>query len=121
MSFRTPTIPLFTSILILLLAGICSESISSTPVTVIASDIDAPAVSAATTTHPAQKPAPPPDDHAAEVDALFDFVAQNAPGAAVIVIQDGTILYKQGYGLADRKRRTPNTPQTTFHLASAGK
>jgi CubicO group peptidase (beta-lactamase class C family) len=67
------------------------------------------------------KKAPQPDNHAVEVDALFSFVAEGEPGAAVIVIKEGEILYQQGYGLADRKHRTPTTPQTAFHLASAGK
>jgi CubicO group peptidase (beta-lactamase class C family) len=43
------------------------------------------------------------------------------PGAAVLVVKDGKVLLKKGYGLADLDKRTPVTPETTFELASGSK
>ena len=40
---------------------------------------------------------------------------------SVLIAQDGEVLLTQGYGLADRARQIPNTPQTRFHLASISK
>jgi CubicO group peptidase (beta-lactamase class C family) len=40
---------------------------------------------------------------------------------SVLIAQDGEILLRRGYGLADRLQRIPNTPQTRFHLGSTTK
>ena len=57
-----------------------------------------------------------------QVDALFASVlGKEAPGAAVVVIQNGRILHKQAYGLANLELGVPNTPQTKFRLASVTK
>ncbi len=57
-----------------------------------------------------------------QVDALFDCVAGvDAPGAAVLVAQNGNVLLAKGYGFADIEHRVPNTPQTKFRLASVTK
>jgi len=62
------------------------------------------------------------EEKAKRVNALFtDFVALDSPGAAVIVIQDGKILYQAGYGLANVKKGRAITPQTIFHMASTSK
>jgi CubicO group peptidase (beta-lactamase class C family) len=42
-------------------------------------------------------------------------------GGAVLVRQAGTLLLDRGYGDADRARQRPNTPQTTFQIASISK
>ena len=57
-----------------------------------------------------------------QVDAIFaSFVTEDSPGGVVIVVQDGQILYKAGYGLADMEEGTPITVQSIFHLGSVGK
>ena len=57
-----------------------------------------------------------------QVDTIFaSFVTEDSPGGAVIVIQDGKILHKAGYGLADIEEGTPITVQSIFHLGSVGK
>lgn len=57
-----------------------------------------------------------------DVDALFtEFITATAPGAAVLVAKSGQIVHQAGYGLANLTTRTRNTPQTIFHMASAGK
>jgi CubicO group peptidase (beta-lactamase class C family) len=40
---------------------------------------------------------------------------------SVLIAQDGKIFLSKGYGLADRARGIPNTPQTRFHLGSITK
>jgi CubicO group peptidase (beta-lactamase class C family) len=43
------------------------------------------------------------------------------PGAAVLVLHDGTTIARRGYGSADLELGSPVTPQTNFRLASLTK
>jgi CubicO group peptidase (beta-lactamase class C family) len=52
---------------------------------------------------------------------LTGLVQTNDPGFAVLVAQDGRILFEKGYGWADRERGVPVTPQTIFRIASITK
>ena len=55
-------------------------------------------------------------------DAVFAAWAKPAtPGCALGVLQDGTMLYGQGYGLADVEHSVPITSTTVFHVASLSK
>jgi CubicO group peptidase (beta-lactamase class C family) len=55
-------------------------------------------------------------------DALFsDAISNNVPGAAVLVAQNGKVLFKKGYGLADVPHNTPITPETRFRIGSITK
>ncbi len=63
-----------------------------------------------------------------ELQAFVDpYVAQSmaaahVPGAAVVFVKDGKILYARGYGFADLARRTPVDPErTVFRVASVSK
>ena len=59
---------------------------------------------------------------AAKVDQLFaNFIGKAEPGAAVIVIQQGKVLYKAAYGLADLEQVSALTPRHIFHIGSVGK
>jgi D-alanyl-D-alanine carboxypeptidase len=40
---------------------------------------------------------------------------------AVLVAKDGRVLFRRAYGLADRKRRIPNTLRTRFRIGSMNK
>ncbi len=63
-----------------------------------------------------------PAGSAAQIDALFAPVAGTGlPGAAVLVLRKGEVVYAKGYGLADLGKGTPNTPHTRFQLASMSK
>jgi CubicO group peptidase (beta-lactamase class C family) len=65
---------------------------------------------------------PVADSRSAQVDALFQPVVGNTfPGAAVVVIQDGTVVHKNAYGMADVEAKVANTPRTRLLLASVTK
>gem|GEM_PF-73727 len=56
------------------------------------------------------------------VDMIFrQTIRDNAPGAAVSVVKDGSIVYKNGYGSANLEYDIPITPATVFHVASVSK
>ena len=62
------------------------------------------------------------DARSAEVDKLFArWDRKNTPGAAVLVIQDGKVVHRRGYGMADLENRVPITPSTVFDIASVSK
>src|SRR5450432_4923942 len=67
-------------------------------------------------------PAQPPDSREAAVDALMaKYSRDDAPGAAVMAIRGGKVLYRRGYGLADVEAHVAVTPATNFRLASVTK
>ena len=58
----------------------------------------------------------------AEVDRLFaQWDRPDSPGAAVVIVKDGAVVYQHGYGCADLEHRIPITPQTRFDVASVAK
>src|SRR5690349_14038640 len=48
-------------------------------------------------------------------------VADDAPGCAVAIVQDGAIAFEQGYGLADPKTGVVINSRTAFNIASMTK
>jgi CubicO group peptidase (beta-lactamase class C family) len=67
-------------------------------------------------------PDAPPEDPAARIDAILAaYAARDEFSGSVLVAEKGKVLLKKGYGLADRERNVPNTPQTQFMLASTAK
>jgi len=66
----------------------------------------------------AQAPAPLP----AALDALLTRTFKaDAPGAAVLVMRNGEVLLRKGYGLASVELGVPVAPDAVFHVASVGK
>ena len=64
-------------------------------------------------------PMPPRDKL---VDALFTrFFTNGAPGAAVVVAQNGKVLFEKGYGLADLAHGTGFAPNTKARIGSITK
>ena len=54
-----------------------------------------------------------------QIDAIFaPLKSNNAPGAAVLVVQDGKPVFRQGYGVTDLRTHHPIDAQTNFRLAS---
>jgi len=61
-------------------------------------------------------------DHADQTNAVFAVLRSNsAPGAAVLVLKDGSTLFQRGYGITDLRTRQPINAQTNFRLASLTK
>ncbi|MCI0616785.1 beta-lactamase family protein [bacterium] len=57
-----------------------------------------------------------------KIDALFkDFDRPNMPGAVVMVIREGKVIYEKGYGFANIEQQIPCTTSTNFRLASVSK
>jgi CubicO group peptidase (beta-lactamase class C family) len=58
----------------------------------------------------------------AEIDAVFaDLDMPQYPGAALLVVDRGQIIYRKCYGLADLETNRPITTDTSFYLASISK
>jgi CubicO group peptidase (beta-lactamase class C family) len=63
-----------------------------------------------------------PADFGARADALLKSAyPADAPGVAVIVVDDGKVVYSAGRGLADVEARRAITPATVFRLGSITK
>jgi CubicO group peptidase (beta-lactamase class C family) len=57
-----------------------------------------------------------------KVDKIFsEWDKLNSPGCALTVIEDGKIIYKQGYGIANLDSKAPITPATVFDIGSMSK
>lgn len=56
------------------------------------------------------------------VDTMFtEFSQPGVPGASLMIVKDGSILYDKAYGLANVTRRVPATTGTNYRLASVTK
>lgn len=56
-----------------------------------------------------------------ELDDLMTDFSKKGYSGAVLVTQNGEIILRKGYGLADRERKIQNTPLTLFNVASVAK
>jgi len=57
-----------------------------------------------------------------KVDQIFDkWNKSDSPGAAVVVLKDGSIIHKRGYGMANLKTGMPILPSTVFEVGSVAK
>ncbi len=64
------------------------------------------------------QPTAPPE----KIDAIFSgFKSDSEPGAAVLVLQAGTIVFERGYGVTDLHSRRRIDAHTNFRLASCTK
>jgi CubicO group peptidase (beta-lactamase class C family) len=65
---------------------------------------------------------PPNNAPSQAVDALFNrFIDDEAPGAILIVLQDGEVLYEAAYGLANLEENILLSTDHQMHIASMGK
>ncbi len=61
-------------------------------------------------------------DESRFIDSLFSaYSAPSVPGASVIVIQDGKVVVRRAYGMANLERGVAATPETDYRLASVSK
>ena len=96
-------------VLSILLSGCSGPSVS---ITQDPTAIDSPPPSPTSTT----------EDLASKIDKALNFLTEReAFTGAVLVAQNGEVLLSQGYGLADRDKNLPNTPQTKYRLGSITK
>ena len=64
----------------------------------------------------------PAADLSSALDAYIRPLAASDEFAGVVLVaKDGTTLFEKGYGLADRERKVPITPDLRFNVASIGK
>ncbi|MGB8953248.1 MAG: serine hydrolase domain-containing protein [Candidatus Aminicenantales bacterium] len=62
------------------------------------------------------------DQNTEKVDALFKaWDTKDSPGCALAIIQDGKIIYKKGYGMANLEHNIPITPSSVFYIGSTSK
>ncbi len=56
------------------------------------------------------------------VDSVFaHWNGTDRPGGALAIVQNGKIIYKKGYGLADLEHGEPISPKTVFYAGSVSK
>jgi CubicO group peptidase (beta-lactamase class C family) len=55
------------------------------------------------------------------IDLLFTKYNNESPGIAVLIVQNGNVLLRRGYGMANLENKVPITPTTVFDIASLSK
>ena len=66
-----------------------------------------------------QQPAPSTED---AVTTVFEPLNEGLqPGAAVLVMKDGEVVYREGFGFADLENKVRITPESVFRLGSVSK
>ena len=59
-------------------------------------------------------------DKAMAIDALLTaYYDTGVFNGAALVSENGTVIFKKGFGFADFERKIPNTPDTKFRLGSS--
>jgi CubicO group peptidase (beta-lactamase class C family) len=62
------------------------------------------------------------DEKTDKVDQLFSrWEKTNSPGCALAIIQDGRVIYKHGYGMANLEHSIPISPGSGFYIGSCSK
>lgn len=64
---------------------------------------------------------PLPDSVRFAINRVFSTTANDAPGCALAVSRNGSIIFENGYGMANLETGTPITPASIFHVASVSK
>jgi CubicO group peptidase (beta-lactamase class C family) len=102
--------------ILLLLAACAQQATTMTPTPAPTSTI------APTPTDTPPIPTPIPSETITKIDeAIQNLVDQDLFTGSILVGQHGNILLSQGYGLADRAQKIPNTAQTRFRIGSITK
>ncbi len=71
----------------------------------------------------AAQPAPVSDENLAKAihETLTQAYKPNEPGAAVIVVREGKVIFRRGYGMANLELGVPVEPDMVFRLGSITK
>jgi len=57
-----------------------------------------------------------------KIDSLFvKWNNETSPGCTIGIVQNDSLIYAKGYGMANLEYGIPNTPATIFHMASVSK
>src|ERR1700733_1707077 len=57
-----------------------------------------------------------------KIGSIFkEYDHTDRPGCAVLVVKDGEVVFKKGYGMANLEYDAPITPATVFDIASVSK
>ena len=56
-----------------------------------------------------------------QIDGLLHNYAGDVPGASVLVVRDGKVVFRKSYGMANLEDRIAATPDTNYRLASMTK
>jgi CubicO group peptidase (beta-lactamase class C family) len=103
-------------LLFALMVSACVPAVAPTPTAIPPTAIPPTAIP------PTAVPTQDPMALAAEIDALVQENYQKGVyDGAVLVARDGQVILSKGYGLADREKKIPITPQTKFRIASITK
>jgi len=73
---------------------------------------------------PAERPASPGTDPRVErfrKQLELDRQALKIPGLSAVILEDGKVLWTEGFGYADVEKKIPATPDTLYHIASLTK
>jgi len=57
----------------------------------------------------------------AAINNVFSDIKSDGPGCVLSIMKDGSMLYQNGYGLANIEHNIPITPDTVFRIASTSK
>ena len=60
-------------------------------------------------------------DIPSQIDSLFSKFTADGPGCAVLVVKDGRVVFRKGYGAEDLRTMQKIGPDTNFRLASLSK
>jgi CubicO group peptidase (beta-lactamase class C family) len=64
----------------------------------------------------------PQDRRTKQVESIFaESISAGEPGAAVLVLKDGRVVFERGFGVADLRSLNPIDARTNFRLASLSK
>ncbi len=60
-------------------------------------------------------------DSSPELVKQVEAALPDSPGACILAIDDGEVIFQQGFGVANVDTKAPCTPQTNFRMASVSK
>ena len=64
----------------------------------------------------------PAKNYSMQLDSLFQsYFKPGEPGGAVLLVKNGELLYKKGFGIADINTKEPITTETLFNVGSISK